>query len=101
MYHSKQEHRETVTPFALEFMTVLAEAVYTVFDEGCRDLKAEKAIEGMVEEEILFSRVAGQGQAYWCPYSPVTLYTEWHVNFHLFVTLYYPVGCYMRHLNHY
>ena len=30
MYHSEQEHSETVTAFALEFITVLTEAVYTV-----------------------------------------------------------------------
>ena len=47
-----------------------------------------------VEKEILFSRVASHGWVYYCP-----LFTSysiiWHVYFSLFLTVYYPVECYM------
>ena len=49
------------------------ETVTLVLDEGCIDLKAEKAIKYMWRKKLLFSGVVSHGQVYWCPSSPVTL----------------------------
>ena len=58
------------------------EKVTLVLDEGCIDLKAEKAIKYMWRKKLLFCGVVSHGRVYWV--SLFTCYSiAWHVYFNL------------------